>query len=78
MSLTITLSAGALVVIAIAVILFVVVTVVCHQAGMFDGGSGYLGGLDSLFVIIAYAVLWAVPSLLAWAAWATWFRGQAS
>lgn len=57
-----------------SMLLFICVTIFCYWQGMFDGGGGYAGGLDGLFIVIAYAVLWVVPTLLAWAVWATWWR----
>ena len=59
-----------------SLLLFIGVTIFCHQAGMFDagGGGGFVAGLDSLFATIVYLICWAVPSLLAWAVWATWWR----
>ena len=72
---TLTLSLSVLVLIGISLSLFVGVTILAHSQGMFDrGGGGYLGGINALFTIILYAVFWAVPSLLAWAIWATWWR----
>ena len=60
---------------AFSAFLFIAVTIICWRNGMFDGGGGYAGGLDALFTIIAYAILWAIPSLAAWAVYATWFGG---
>ena len=72
---TLTLSLPVLILIGISLALFVGVTILAHSQGMFDGGGGgYLGGIDALFTIILYVVFWAVPSLLAWAIWATWWR----
>ena len=70
---TLTLSLPVLVLLGISFALFIGVTILAHSQGMLDGG-GYLGGIDALFTIILYAVFWAVPSLLAWAIWATWWR----
>lgn len=72
---TITLTLPFLLLAGFSLGLFIGVTILCHQQGLFDaGGGGYLGGIDALFTIILYAILWAIPSLIAWAAWATWFR----
>ena len=71
---TLTLSLPVLVLLGISFALFIGVTILAHSQGMLDGGGGYLGGIDALFTIILYAVFWAVPSLLAWAIWATWWR----
>ena len=72
---TLTLSLPVLILIGISFAMFIGVTILAHSQGMFDGGGGgYLGGIDALFTIILYAVFWVVPSLLAWAIWATWWR----
>lgn len=55
-------------------LLFLVVTVLCHRRGFFDSCSGVGAGFAGLFLVVTYAILWAVPSLLAWAVWATWFK----
>lgn len=71
---TITLTLPFLLLAGFSLLLFIAVTFLAHQQGMFDGGGGYAGGLDGLFLMMLYALLWAAPSLLAWAVWATWWR----
>lgn len=71
---TLTLSLPLLMLVGFSLLLFISVTIFCHSQGMFDGGGGYLGGIDALFTLIVYGMFWAVPSLMAWAVWATWFR----
>jgi hypothetical protein len=71
---TITLSLPFLLLAGFSLLLFIGVTILGHYQGMFDGGDGYAGGLGGLFLIILYAILWAGPSLLAWAIWATWWK----
>lgn len=71
---TLTISLPVLILLCISFALFVGVTILCLSQGLFDRGGGYLGGIDAMFTIIIYAVAWAIPSLLAWAAWATWWR----
>ena len=71
---TLTLSLPFLLLAGFSLGLFIGVTILCHTQGLFEGGGVYLAGIDSLFTLILYAVLWAVPSLGAWAVWATWFR----
>ncbi|MFN3303053.1 MAG: hypothetical protein ACK44A_04960 [Roseateles sp.] len=71
---TLTLSLPVLILLGISLALFIATTYLCHSQGMFDGGGGYAGGLDGLFTVILYAIFWAIPSLIAWAVWATWFR----
>lgn len=72
---TLTISLSVLILLGISVALFIGVTVFCHREGMFDaGGGGYCAGLDGLFMIGIYLIFWALPSLIAWAVWATWLR----
>jgi len=72
---TLTISLPVLILIGVCLALFIGVTLLAHSQGLFDkGGGGYLGGIDSLFTMILYTLLWAVPSLLIWAIWATWWR----
>lgn len=73
MTFTLSISAGALFVVGLSVALFVAVSVFCRWHRMFDEWSDPMNFM-ALFVLLAYAVLWAVPSLVAWAVWATWFR----
>jgi len=59
---TLTLSLPVLVLIGISLALFVGATILAHSQSMFDGGGGgYAGGLDGLFTIILYVVVWVVP-----------------
>jgi hypothetical protein len=60
-------------VITLSVALLVAVTVFCHVAGMFDGGDRL--GVNTVFIVIYYAVGWLLPSLVALVVWAIWFRG---
>ena len=71
---TVTLTLPFLMLAGFSLALFIGVTIFCHFQGLFDNGGGYLGGIDALFTIIVYSMFWAVPSLMAWAVWATWFR----
>lgn len=72
MTLTIALSTGAVFLIVASAMLFIAVTVFCGYAGLFDGGDTY--GIGALFTLAIYAILWAIPSLVAWGVWAMWFR----
>lgn len=72
---TLTISLPVLILLGLSLALFVGATILAHSQGMFDaGGGGYLGGIDAMFTMILYTLLWALPSLLAWAVWATWWR----
>jgi ABC-type dipeptide/oligopeptide/nickel transport system permease subunit len=71
---TFTIPLSLFVIVSLSALLFFAVTVFAWHSGLFDGGSsGYAGGMDGLFLIILYAVLWAIPSLAGWAIYATWF-----
>lgn len=71
---TVTIPLALLVIGSLSALLFVAVTVFAWYSGLFDGGSsGYAAGLEGFFIIILYAVLWAIPSLAGWAIYATWF-----
>lgn len=59
-------------IVGVSAITFIVLTVVLFREGVFDGSD--LFGLNVLFATLTYAVLWLIPSLLAWAIWATWFN----
>lgn len=71
---TVTLTMPFLLLAGLSLLLFIGATILAHQQGLFDGGGGYAGGLDAVFIVILYAVFWAIPSLLAWAVWATWWK----
>ena len=72
MEFAITLSGGAVAIIGVSIVLFALVTALCIQQGLFGADDQY--GIAFLFALCFYAALWAVPSLLIWAVWATWFR----
>lgn len=74
MTVAFTLSTGAMVVLAISLALLIGCTLIAWCQDMFGSSGGYLGGLDGLFLFLLYACLWAVPSLLVWAVWATWWK----
>jgi hypothetical protein len=71
---TFTITLPVLILLGISLALFIGTTVLAHYQGMFDNSGGYAGGLDGLFLLILYAIFWAIPSLVAWAIWATWLR----
>lgn len=73
MTIAISTSVLALVVVSLLFLLFV--TAFCWRAGLFDGPDPY--GIGWLFGFMFYVCGWVVPSLVAWAAWATWFRSAA-
>lgn len=72
MTVSVTLSLGAAVLMIFSLVLFVVVTVVQRHMGMFDGADSL--GIGGLFSLLFYVLFWALPSVLAWAVWATWLR----
>jgi len=68
---TITLSLPILILLGISVVLFIATTLLCFQQGLFDNDSY---GIGAMFALLIYAILWAIPSVLAWAIWATWIK----
>lgn len=74
MTLTLTLPLPLLLLLGFSGLLFLVVTALCHRRGLFDSCGGLGDVFAGLFLIVNYAIFWAVPSLLAWAVWATWFK----
>ena len=73
MTFSISLSLGAVLLLAMSLLLFVLVTWFCVSQGLFDDGGGYID-LSGFFVFVIYVIGWAMPSLVAWAVWATWFQ----
>lgn len=71
---TITLPLPLLLLAGLSLLLFINATILAHKNGMFDGGGGYAGGVEAIFLVALYLIFWALPSLLAWAVWATWWR----
>lgn len=70
---TFSISLAVLVGLAFSAVLFIIATVICWRQGLFDGGGGYAGGLDAVFIIFMYVIFWILPSILTWAIYATWF-----
>ncbi|MGE0745279.1 MAG: hypothetical protein AB7K86_08530 [Rhodospirillales bacterium] len=68
---TFAISWAALSLIGLSAALFIGVTVLCRRAGFFEADNY---GIGALFALGAYSVLWAIPTLIAWAVWATWLR----
>lgn len=68
---TLTISVGLAVVLALSALLFVLVTLVCWRTGMLDDDGM---GIGSLFTALFYVGGWLVPSLVAALAWALWGR----
>lgn len=71
---TLTISLPVLIGLSLCLLLFIAVTVLAHSEGMFDDPGGYLAGLNGAFLVLLYAILWALPSLAGWAIYATWWR----
>lgn len=72
MTFTLTLGLVPLVLIGVSVILFGLATWACASQGLFEGSDTF--GVGAMFTLVIYAVLWAIPSLIAWAVYATWFK----
>lgn len=72
MTFAIELTSTALIIAACSCVLFLFVTWLAHSQGIFDGGDPF--GIAFIFGLALYAALWATPSLLAWAVYATWFK----
>lgn len=66
------ISAPTLYLFGFSLFLFTLVTIWLWQMSMFDDDSLGIGGM---FCMIFYSALWACPTLLAWAIYATWFKG---
>lgn len=60
------------IVIGFSVLMFALVTLFCYKTGSFDGSDTL--GIGAVFTWLFYLAFWIVPSLVAWAAWATWWR----
>jgi hypothetical protein len=75
-NITLTFTLSAAVVVGFSILCLLLVTGFCFIAGLFDGPDPY--GIAWMFGLIFYACGWVVPSLVAWAVWATWFRGGAT
>ena len=69
---TFTIAMPALWIILTSAALFIGVTALTIWQGMWDGGDPY--GVGAMFICFIYMVLWALPSLIIWAVWATWFK----
>jgi hypothetical protein len=76
MNITLTFTVSAAMVVGFSVLCLVLVTAFCVVAGLFNGPDPYRIGW--VFGLIVYVCGWVVPSLVAWAVWATWFRGGAT
>lgn len=73
MTLTFSITLSGALVIGFSVFLLIATTGFCLIAGLFDGDDPW--GVAWIFTLIIYGICWAMPSLIAWAVWATWFRG---
>jgi len=68
---TITISLGVVGLLAFSLVLFLLVTWLIGAQGLFFDDTF---GIGALFAIAFYAILWVIPSLIAWGIWATWFK----
>lgn len=72
---TITVSAGVLFVLGVALVMTGLVTWVCKAGGLFEKtGGDYLSDIDWFLSVALYIIGVGIPTLLAWAIWATWFK----
>jgi len=71
---TITLTLPLLLLAGFSLLLFIGVTILAYSQGLYDGRGGLGGAMEGAFLVILYAICWALPSLLTWAVWATWLR----
>jgi len=69
---TFTISNGATLMLAFSACLFTVVTAISIKEDMWN--DEWNAGLGVIALVMLYGFLWAIPSLLVWAVWATWFR----
>jgi hypothetical protein len=69
---TFTISLAAVLLLAFSALCFIGTTVFIRRMGGHGGSDTY--GIGALFDMLIYLALWVVPSLLAWAVWATWLR----
>jgi hypothetical protein len=74
MNFTITVTLPFVLLACFSLLLFIVVTIYAVRQGLFEQTGGYAAGIEGLFTGLLYSIFWAVPSLFAWAAWATWWR----
>lgn len=69
---TFTITLPLILLLAFSFVMFILATLLNWQQGLFEPASDY--GFGGLFAAMIYAILWAIPSLLAWAIYATWGR----
>lgn len=68
---TIFLPIPVLILLGISFVLFLGATLVCRWQRFFEQDDL---GLGAAFAMLVYAILWALPSVLLWAIWATWIK----
>ena len=64
-----TISLSALAFIGADIVLFIGVTLLCWFGGLFDV---HLDRWAWPFLAINYTIFWLMPTVIAWAVWATW------
>lgn len=72
MTYSITMNVWHLGLIFFSVILFIAAGLLCKSQGLFDGPDTY--GIGGFFIVGIFAIFWGMPSVLAWAIWATWIK----
>jgi hypothetical protein len=70
MTITFSVQFSALMVVAFSLFCLMATTAFCWVSGLFDGNDPW--GIGWMFGLIFYCCGWVVPSLVAWATWATW------
>jgi len=63
--------------IGLSAVLFIAVTLLLLWGGFFDDSGGFYAGFTAVCNLLAYTIFWAIPTLIGWAVYATWFRGAA-
>lgn len=72
---TVTVSVGILFVLGVALVMTGLVTWACKAWGLFENtGGNYLPDTGWFFSVALYIIGVGIPTLLAWAVWATWFK----
>lgn len=69
-TISLTISSGALTLLLGSAVLFVVAAVLTRPFREQPDSTG----LGLVFTLLGFAMAWAIPSLVAWALWATWLR----
>ena len=69
---TFTITLPFILLLAFSFVMFILATLLNWQQGLFEPASDY--GVGGFFALTIYAILWVIPSLAAWAIYATWWK----